>query len=335
MGIILFGAGYDGIKALREIGEERIDYFIDNSKEGKIEGKEIKRLQNSLDIQDKIIFITSYKYKDEMAEQLIAHNVKNFFIYENKRASLYVDKNYNKQLDSNEWGTIYNDSMLEEIIRNVNEDNISVQSKELLKLTSVNEKVLEIGCGSGETSIVLAKNSRKAYALDYSEKSIELVDRLCFRTGYSINTFCADATKELNFNEKEFDVVFQAGLLEHFNKEQRIHMLYSWKKICKRMISLIPNAHSLAYRMGKNMMEKEGSWQYGLEMPQGTLIDEFIAAGYKNIKEYTIGERHSLNFLPPNHYLRIALEKWLDEYSNEEIYDWGQGYLLVTIGENL
>lgn len=335
MGIVLFGAGKDGKSALYEIGKEQVDYFIDNNKVGEIGGKRILRLKEAFDIKEKVIFITSSKYKKEIAKQLLENGNKNFFVYENHKASVFQSKNYEKKLNEKQWGNIYNDSMLDSIIERVENNNFTLWTKEILKLTSVGEKVLEIGCGSGETSLVLAKNNRYVCAIDYSEKSIDLVDQLCGRTGYKVDTFCMDATRDLSFGVKEFDMVFQAGLLEHFNKEQRISMLYSWKRICKRMISLIPNAHSLAYRMGKDMAEKEGRWQYGLEVPQGTLIDEFIAAGYQNIKEYTIGERHSLNFLPNNHYLRVALEKWLDEYGDKEISDWGQGYLLVTIGENL
>ena len=80
-------------------------------------------------------------------------------------------------------------------------------------------------------------------------------------------------------------------------------------------------------------MEKNGTWNYGMELPQYSLKSEFTKAGLEVIDEYTIGEKHALNFLPPKHYLRKALEKWLLE--NETGSNCGQGYLLVTIGKKI
>lgn len=35
MKIVLFGAGKDGIKALHNLGKDKIDFFVDNKKGGK------------------------------------------------------------------------------------------------------------------------------------------------------------------------------------------------------------------------------------------------------------------------------------------------------------
>jgi hypothetical protein len=97
------------------------------------------------------------------------------------------------------------------------------------------------------------------------------------------------------------------------------------------MISIIPNAASLDYRVGKSIMEKNGTWQYGKELLQYSLFNEFALAGFNVTNEYTIGEFHSLEFLPKQHYLRIALERFQKEYICND--NCGQGYLLVTVGK--
>ena len=99
----------------------------------------------------------------------------------------------------------------------------------------------------------------------------------------------------------------------------------------QKMISIIPNAASLAYRVGKALMEESGTWEYGLELPQYSLYQEFFEAGFYVTREYTIGEAHALNFLPPSHYLHQALTRWQKENPCED--NCGQGYLLVTVGE--
>lgn len=333
MSIALFGAGRDGIKALYEIGKEKIDCFIDNTKRGEIEGIPIRKLS---DINNNtVIYITSRRYCDEIVKQLLESDFTGFFIYENGEARQYKDTNYLNRLTCTEWSNIYNKDMLDSVIKRVMNDEVSIQSWELLHLTNEGEHILEIGCGSGETSLFLSKYGRKVCSLDYSNDAIELVNMAQRATGFLCETFCLDASDNLPFGEQQFDMVFQAGLLEHFQKDEQIELLINWKKCCKRMLSLVPNAHSLAYRLGKYLAEKNKTWQYGLEIPQESLKEQFEKAGFINVREYTIGDEHALDFLPKDHYLYIALKQWMLDMEEEERKTCGQGYLLVTIGENI
>jgi len=234
------------------------------------------------------------------------------------------------QLSSEEWGKFYNLSMLSELVSSIEREELLWQTKEMMKLTSAGDKVLEIGSGTGATSIYLALKNRICTALDYALPCLVLTSRAASRLKCPVRTVFSDATKELPFQDNEFDFVFQAGLLEHFHKEQRINLLRNWGRVGKCMVSIIPNAASLAYRAGKAMMEQDGTWEYGLELPQFTLYDEFAEAGFKVTSEYTIGEKHALEFLPKEHPLRQVLSWWV---SNNICGDnCGQGYLLVTVG---
>ena len=60
------------------------------------------------------------------------------------------------------------------------------------------------------------------------------------------------------------------------------------------------------------------------------MIKEFIEAGYFNVREYSIGIEDSFTFLPEDHYLRVALERWFTEHNED---NFGQGYLICTIGD--
>ena len=97
------------------------------------------------------------------------------------------------------------------------------------------------------------------------------------------------------------------------------------------MISMIPNAASIPYRVGKQIREKNGTWEYGLEIPKHSFAEEFSKAGIEVVKEYTIGTKSALSFLPKKHYIRKFFEKLRKEGYNLEKYM--QGYLLVTIGK--
>jgi hypothetical protein len=93
---------------------------------------------------------------------------------------------------------------------------------------------------------------------------------------------------------------------------------------------MVPNAASLAYRIGKEIAERCGSWAAGEENPKYTQKDIFVYAGLKNIKEYSIDLDFALGFLPDSN-LKTALA---DIYKNLLTQDdCHQGYLLITVGE--
>jgi SAM-dependent methyltransferase len=236
-----------------------------------------------------------------------------------------------ERLTPEEWGKHYNPALLDGVVQAIREKRHSAQTAEMLKLTLPRERILEIGCGSGATSLALACEGRVCTAIDNSTEVVALVTAAAVRLQCPCEVLLADAAQELPFEDNAFDVSFQAGLLEHFHQEERIQLLTLWGRVSRRMVSLIPNAASLAYRLGKARMEKKGTWTYGLEMPQYSLAQDFTAAGFDVAGEYTIGEEHALRFLPRWHPLRLILKK---VYASSLLADnAGQGYLLVTVGE--
>jgi len=214
-------------------------------------------------------------------------------------------------------------------------EDYSCQTKEILNIVKHKSKCLEIACGSGMSSLTLSyKKECDCTVLDYSKKILENVTNCASKLNLNIKTVCKDAfsckAKDL-FKEKEFDYIFHSGFLEHFSKKERVNFLKLWRPYCKIMVSMVPNAASIAYRTGKNIKEKDRTWEYGLETPLYSQIQDFIEAGYKIKAEYTIGAAHALNFLENSSPLKKEIEEWLRTSGLED--DCHQGYLLVTIGE--
>lgn len=235
-----------------------------------------------------------------------------------------------KPLDAEEWSQHYNIKDLDKVVNTINSGDVSVWSKELNNICLQGE-CLEIGCGTGMSSLWLAKQGKCVTALDYTQSSVELVKAAADKLGLrNINIVQCDATKELPFKEKQFDYIFQAGLLEHFETEEQIRMLKCWKRYGKYMISMIPNAASIPYRVGKKTMEDKGIWSYGLEIPKHTFIEEFLKAGIQIEREYTIGTEWAYGFLPKNHYIKKLFIKL--EREGYKLDEFMQGYLLVTVG---
>ena len=241
-----------------------------------------------------------------------------------------VLNDYTKPLNNSQWSEHYNLKALNNVINSIQNNNVQVWAEELVNIIEEGKSCLEIGCGSGISSLWLAKNNRKASALDFTQSSVDLVKKAASELSLNVDVVLADATRELPFSEKRFDYIFQSGLLEHFTTERQIELLKNWKKYSKKMISMIPNKSSLPYRVGKQIMEENGTWSYGLEIPKYSLIREFESAGITVIDEYTIGTEWALRFLPKDHYIRGFFEKLMNEKYNLD--DIMQGYLLVTIG---
>ncbi len=76
-----------------------------------------------------------------------------------------------------------------------------------------------------------------------------------------------------------------------------------------------------------------GSW--GGEVPSHSLREPFRLAGAKNIREYSVGARHSLGFLTMRGGGRVTdlLTRSLGLTDHPRPSRFRQGYLLVTIGD--
>ena len=74
--------------------------------------------------------------------------------------------------------------------------------------------VLEVGCGSGLTSVLLASMGYKVTAVDANVTLVEKVKRF---TAVFPNLIGEQADIfRMNFGDKAFDVAFSQGVLEHY-----------------------------------------------------------------------------------------------------------------------
>ncbi len=230
MKFILYGAGQQGLEALKEFGRDNVLCFVDSNKEGSVGGIPVKKLHEVVHMENCLIVITSGKYGTEISDKLQSEGISNYIFYKKGMAG----RNYRQRISAEKWSDIYNEELIDNVSYAICNENFSVWTEELLRITKEQDAVLEIGCGSGETSLALAKHGRKVTALDYTRSSIQIVNVVSSKYNLGVDAVCCDATGELPFEERKFDLVFQAGLLEHFDKEERIRLLRNWKNIAER-----------------------------------------------------------------------------------------------------
>jgi SAM-dependent methyltransferase len=86
-----------------------------------------------------------------------------------------------------------------------------------------------------------------------------------------------------------YDVVWNAGVLEHFSEAEQIQALGEMARICKEdglIITLHPYAGSMLYRSGKKILEKLGRWKYGRLAPIRSMRRVASANGLTLVREY-------------------------------------------------
>ncbi|NLI91927.1 MAG: class I SAM-dependent methyltransferase [Peptococcaceae bacterium] len=225
------------------------------------------------------------------------------------------------QRDQQDW-----DSLSEEIYQTLRKEMGHVQGK----------KILEAGSGSGRISLRLALEGAEVTLLDYSPKALE-ISRNHFNK-YKIQAFFinADLTEKLPFEDNSFDVVWNAGVMEHFNRQEQLDITREFKRISREFHTFNPFAGSFFYRLGKWTAEKNGVWGYGKEFPVQSMKDIFDGSGYTLQTEYSIAHSTSLDFLAfvNNHTVQLIhlflLD--LDEVEKTEMLKRMGGYLLYSKG---
>jgi len=153
------------------------------------------------------------------------------------------------------------------------------------------KKILEAGCGTGRFCIELARRfpDSDIIGVDISDKALKMA-----KEGYRLRrlkniSFRKGDIFKLPFKDNFFDVVFNKGVIEHFNNYDDIirEMVRVTKKGGKVIIA-VPNKyniiHPLTYYVHKNITH---TYAYGMEImfTPKELMKSFKEAGLKDLKQ--------------------------------------------------
>lgn len=209
--------------------------------------------------------------------------------------------------------------------------------EQLLASTEPGEMCLELGSGTGALSAALAMQGRKVVLLDFSAESLDFSKRLFERLSLEGTFIHADILEKFPLDDNFCDCVWSSGVLEHFSDAELARIMRESARVASRkVISLVPNAASVPYRLGKWLQEQMGIWKYGYESPKFSLRDAFIQAGLVDIREFSIAPGQAVKFLdsvPGMDSVANEIRNWYISLGRPEIERLNQGYLLFTIGE--
>ena len=87
-------------------------------------------------------------------------------------------------------------------------------------------RVLEIGCGTGSTTVALAEQGALVTAVDVHEGSLEVARERLAAYGLSAKLSCSNAADALhNYKNEHFDVIAFLAVLEHMTVDERLSAL--------------------------------------------------------------------------------------------------------------
>jgi SAM-dependent methyltransferase len=129
-------------------------------------------------------------------------------------------------------------------------------------------RVLEIGCGTGINSVLMAKAGAHVTFLDSSKEALGIAKNLLDKYSLEGELVCRDAFYH-GFGG-EFDLVHSEGVVEHFRGGFRQEIVDAHSAAAKRggrVLIIAPNMKCPPYRIGKFIAERTGTWIYGNEYP--------------------------------------------------------------------
>jgi 2-polyprenyl-3-methyl-5-hydroxy-6-metoxy-1,4-benzoquinol methylase len=108
------------------------------------------------------------------------------------------------------------------------------------------KRVLDIGCGQGDTSVFFALGGAEVHALDVSEKMVSVTTELAKRHGVSGRVHAEVCrVEDVKYADDYFDLIFADGVLHHLDMPQAVPSIVRVLKPGGRGVFLEPQKGSI------------------------------------------------------------------------------------------
>jgi ubiquinone/menaquinone biosynthesis C-methylase UbiE len=140
---------------------------------------------------------------------------------------------------------------------------ISPGESELKLLGNVKKKkILEIGCGGGQNSIVLAKRGAKPVGLDLSEEQIKHAQKLAKKEQVNVAFHVGNMEDLSAFKNESYDIVLSSFALDYVDDPLRTFQ-ETFRVLKKSGLFVLAVVHPIAHRGRVLRYEKRRMWAVG------------------------------------------------------------------------
>jgi hypothetical protein len=156
-----------------------------------------------------------------------------------------------------------------------------------------NSSLLEAGCGSGHISAFLANKGYETTLLDFSEIALNKAKQV-YEKNKLVGRFIKSDLFDISPESVGYhDVVWNSGVLEHFDGWQIIQSMQKMANVAKKfVIILVPNPKSSSYMGFRKKTLENGDWKWGLEILRDNLKDLATVSGLEIVEEHYLGTSH-------------------------------------------
>jgi GT2 family glycosyltransferase/2-polyprenyl-3-methyl-5-hydroxy-6-metoxy-1,4-benzoquinol methylase len=166
----------------------------------------------------------------------------------------------------------------------------------LTELLPAGGHILEAGCGGGWHSLALAQTGRFQVSLmDFSRQALAYTRRVFEREQLEAEFIYSDVFTP---GEQRFDLVFNAGVLEHYTLERQAAFLRGMaSRSRKYVLALVPNRACYWYWLWRIQKSGYGEWPFGKEVPLIDFSQAFAAAGLHFVGQTFMGAQWTEHFI--------------------------------------
>src|SRR5579859_3061495 len=193
-------------------------------------------------------------------------------------------------------------------------------------------QTLEAGCGGGGQSLALAQTGRFEVSLmDFSARALAYARQRYARRQAPADFIEGDV---LEPGQPAYDLVFNAGVLEHYRFDEQVSFLRGMASRSRRyVLVLVPNRLCYWYWLWRVQQASQGQWPYGKEVPWADLSEAFRAAGLTVLGQAFMGQAWTESFISGLAGVDESLRQQIYEIHRSPLIPLSQkSYLLAMLG---
>lgn len=203
---------------------------------------------------------------------------------------------------------------------------------EILKLLPEGGRTLEVGSGGGWQSLALARTKKfQTTLMDFSKEALNYSRKIFERENLTATFLQRNAFEN---GTAEFDLVFNAGVLEHYTFDEQVSMIKAMASYSKKFVMvLVPNSACFWYWIWRAQITQDGGWKYGVENPLSDLSKQFETAGVHFIGVRYFGKDWAESFITNLHGIDEQFKNLvLDTHRSGLFSERESSYLLAGLG---
>jgi ubiquinone/menaquinone biosynthesis C-methylase UbiE len=197
-------------------------------------------------------------------------------------------------------------------------------------------QMLEAGCGRGRIAVRAAAGGAQVSLLDVSAAALQVAQAF-LRGARQQAHLCQGDLLAMPFETESFDVVWNAGVIEHFAGDDQVRAIREMARVCRArglVLTFVPNAQAIIYRIAKGRAERSKQWIWGHEEPVISMRSLFEREGLALLQEKAIAVHQEVSFAREFITRRQIPLMLVDQLLHHVLRPLGRaGYLLASVGK--